>query len=134
MMMNHSLLHSFIHFKTFFNLPKLLIKPVNISNYALVILTCIVYNVSGTVPNADDSKNKIMYPPNNNFQCSMFYSVNCPQEHSTYIWLVSLCKVGFPGGASDKQSTRQSRRHELDPWVRTDPLEEGMATHSSVLA
>ena len=26
------------------------------------------------------------------------------------------------------------RRHGFDPWVVKDPLEEGMATHSSILA
>ena len=42
----------------------------------------------------------------------------------------------FPGGASDKESACQCRRHET--WVRSlgweDPLEEGMATHPSILA
>jgi len=44
--------------------------------------------------------------------------------------------MGFPGGASGKESTCQCRRHEMQ--VRSlgqeDPLEEGMATHSSILA
>ena len=42
-----------------------------------------------------------------------------------------------PGGASGKESTCQCRRHnkcKFDPWVRDDPLEEEMATHSSILA
>ena len=29
---------------------------------------------------------------------------------------------------------RRCKRHGFDPWVREDPLEEGMATHSSILA
>ena len=45
-------------------------------------------------------------------------------------------KRGFSGGASGKEPTCQCRRHET--WVpyldRADPLEEGMATHSSILA
>ena len=45
--------------------------------------------------------------------------------------------VGFPGGASGKEPACQFRRHKR-LWVRSllweDPLEEGMATHSSVLA
>ena len=45
-------------------------------------------------------------------------------------------KRGFSGGASGKEPTCQCRRHET--WVRSlgweDPLEEGMATHSSLLA
>ena len=43
---------------------------------------------------------------------------------------------GFPGGASGKEPTCQCRKHET--WVRSlsweDPLEKGMATHSSILA
>ena len=43
---------------------------------------------------------------------------------------------GFPGGASGKEPTCQYRRQET--WVQSlgeeDPLEEGMATHSSILA
>ena len=43
---------------------------------------------------------------------------------------------GFPGGASGKEPTCQCRRHN-ETWVQClgqeDPLEEGMATHSSIL-
>ena len=42
----------------------------------------------------------------------------------------------FPGGASGKESSCQCRRHKrhgFDPWGQVDPLEEGMATHSSIL-
>ena len=43
--------------------------------------------------------------------------------------------LGFLGGASGKEHACQCRRHEM--WVRSlgqeDPLEEGMATHSSIL-
>ena len=42
---------------------------------------------------------------------------------------------GFPGGASGKEPACQCRRHET--WVQSlgleDSLEEGMATHSSIL-
>ena len=44
---------------------------------------------------------------------------------------------GFPGGASGKEPACQCRRPKrqgLDPWVGKVPLEEGMATHFSVLA
>ena len=35
---------------------------------------------------------------------------------------------------SDKEPTCQCRKHKrFDPWVREDPLEEGTATHSSIL-
>ena len=43
--------------------------------------------------------------------------------------------LGFPGGASDKESTCQCRRYEM--WVQSlrqeDPLEEEMAPYSSIL-
>ena len=44
--------------------------------------------------------------------------------------------LGFPDGASGKEPACQCRRHEM--WVRSlgpeDPLEMGMATHSSIFA
>ena len=44
--------------------------------------------------------------------------------------------LGFPGGASDKEPTHQCWRQEM--WVGSlgwvHPLEEGMATHSTILA
>ena len=45
--------------------------------------------------------------------------------------------MGFPGGTSGKEPVCQRRRHKrhwFDWWGREDPLEEVMATHSSVLA
>ena len=39
--------------------------------------------------------------------------------------------TGLSGGS---ESACQCRRLRFDPWVRKDPLEEEMATHSSVLA
>ena len=45
--------------------------------------------------------------------------------------------MSFPGGTSDKEPICQCRRYK-ETWVQTlgleDPLEEGMATHSSILA
>ena len=42
----------------------------------------------------------------------------------------------FPGGPSDKEPACECRRHEM--WVRSlnqkDPLEEGTAIHSNILA
>ena len=44
--------------------------------------------------------------------------------------------MGFPRGASGKEPTCKCRRYEM--WIQClgweDPLEEGMATHSSILA
>ena len=49
----------------------------------------------------------------------------------------STLLLGFPGGASGKEPACQCRRYK-NPWVqplgREDPLEEGMATHTSILA
>ena len=54
-------------------------------------------------------------------------------------WISNMWRnlmIGFQGGASGKELTYQCRRHET--WVRSlgreDPLEEGLATHSSILA
>ena len=50
------------------------------------------------------------------------------------IWCV---QGGFPGGPSGKEPTCQGRGHKrrgLHRWVRKIPLEEGKATHSSILA
>ena len=48
----------------------------------------------------------------------------------------STILLGFPGGASGKEPACQCRRYK-NPWVPLgweDPLEEGMATHASILA
>ena len=45
--------------------------------------------------------------------------------------------LGFPGDTSGKEPTCQYRRPKklwFNPWVRKTPLEEGMATHFSILA
>ena len=43
--------------------------------------------------------------------------------------------TGFPGGTSGKEPTCQCRRHKRHGWAlaQEDPLEEGMASHSSIL-
>ena len=46
-------------------------------------------------------------------------------------------EISSSHGASDNEPACQCsrhRRHGLDPWVREDPLEEEMTTHSSILA
>ena len=49
---------------------------------------------------------------------------------------VSLLHPDFPGGASGKEPIYQCRRqrHGLDSLGHEDPLEKGMAIHSSILA
>ena len=58
-----------------------------------------------------------------------------PQSRpSTHFFVKSM---GFPGGTRGKEPTCQCRRHRrrrFDPWVGDGPLEDDMATHSSILA
>ena len=42
--------------------------------------------------------------------------------------------MGFAGGAHGKEPTYHCRRLGFDPWVGKIPMEEGMTTHSSILA
>ena len=45
--------------------------------------------------------------------------------------------LGSPGGTTGKEHACQCRRCKrlgFDPWVRNHALEEGMATHPSILA
>ena len=41
---------------------------------------------------------------------------------------------GLPRSLSGKESACQFGSHGFDPWVGENPLEEEMATHSSILA
>ena len=58
-----------------------------------------------------------------------------PEEKGRKKKLGTIC-LGFPGGVSGKKSTCQCGRHK-ETWVQSlgqeDPLEEGTATHSSIL-
>ena len=58
------------------------------------------------------------------------FPVTVSFEKRTYL------KRGFPGGASGKEPACNAGEHKT--WVRPlgqeDPLEKGMATHSSILA
>ena len=60
----------------------------------------------------------------------------------TFLALIRLYSRGFPGGASSKK-TKQNKKAPANAGGagdivrslgREDPLEEGMATHSSILA
>ena len=60
-----------------------------------------------------------------------------PYNKSLYVCMCYIYYSGFPGGTSGKESICQCRRHkEAQVWslVWEDPLEEGIATHSSILA
>ena len=48
------------------------------------------------------------------------------------IYCIGQVIIGFPGGASGKEPAFQRRR--VQSLGRDDPLEEGMTTHTSILA
>ena len=41
---------------------------------------------------------------------------------------------GFLGGSEGKEYACQCQRLRCDPWVKEEPLEKGLSTHSSILA
>ena len=60
--------------------------------------------------------------------------VNCTIKLSNCICIKCM---GFPGGTSGKELTCQCKRLKrcgFDPWVGKIPLQEGMASYSSILA
>ena len=62
----------------------------------------------------------------------------CVHKSVLYICVsIPPLEIGFPGGASGRDPTCQCRRLKrcgFNSWIRKDPLEEGMATYSSILA
>ena len=48
--------------------------------------------------------------------------------------LAAVVYMGFPGGSDGKESACRFRRPKFNSWVGKIPLEEGMATPSSILA
>ena len=59
------------------------------------------------------------------------------QQKIAFSALSCCSELGFPGGARGKEPAYHCRRHKrrrFEPWGWEDPLEEGMATHSSILA
>ena len=42
--------------------------------------------------------------------------------------------MGFPDGADSKESACNAGDPDLTPRLREDPVEKGMATHSSIFA
>ena len=59
-----------------------------------------------------------------------------PVQFNSWVWrrdrLPTPVFMGFPGGSDGKESARQETWVQFLGWE--DPLEEGMATHSSILA
>ena len=57
-------------------------------------------------------------------------------DKAVYCYPVCLIYIDFPSGTNGKEPACLPRRHKgcrLDPWLGRS-LEEGMATHSSILA
>ena len=71
-----------------------------------------------------------------NVYVSVLLSQIVPLSLSPAIFFLLCLLQGFPDGSSDKESACQRRRPKT--WVQSldweDPLEEGMATHSNILA
>ena len=74
-----------------------------------------------------------LYPsPNLFFFKHFIVSCRCLNISSCISWI-----RGFPGGACGKEPTCPCKRHKIpqvQSFVREDPLEKGMATHSIILA
>ena len=62
------------------------------------------------------------------------YGALTPSWPSTTLLSPHLVGYRLPRWLSGKESTRQCRRWEFDPWVGKIPLEKEMAAHSSFLA
>ena len=61
------------------------------------------------------------------------------QGHRAKAFLGGVYPQGFPGGSDSKESSSYAGDPSLTPGLgrslgREDPLEKGMATHSSILA
>ena len=67
--------------------------------------------------------------------CVYIYIHTCVCVY-THIHIYTYTHMGFPGGTSSKEPTYQCRKPKRQVWSlgQEDPLEEGMATHSNILA
>ena len=69
--------------------------------------------------------------------CLFYQSLDCslPLPPKDTLYPAHMGYLGFTGGASGKEPAHQCRRYETWVWSFgwEDPLEKGMATHSSVL-
>ena len=71
-----------------------------------------------------------IHPVSNHDEAGFVDSISTPAFNSNWN------PLGFPGGANGKESACQCRKHkrQVPSQGWEDPLEEGMATHSSILA
>ena len=68
---------------------------------------------------------------------ALSYEVICYRVISTTTHTIITICLGFPGGASGKESAcpcRRRKRCRFNYWGQEAPLEEGMSVHSSILA
>ena len=56
------------------------------------------------------------------------------QAFGHLVFQLSNVAYRLPKWLSGKEFTCQCRRRRFDPWVWEDPLEKGMATHSTIFA
>ena len=93
-------------------------------NVAIVLLIWV--NGISAHPGAEVQSSEFSLVSSASYTCHMTVS---PLAIPQYIW-------GFPGGAGSKEPASQCRRHEaqVESLAQEDPLEESMATHSSILA
>ena len=57
-----------------------------------------------------------------------------PRHGQGHLYCAPILWIRLAWWLGGKESACQCRRLRFDPWVRKDPLEEEMATHSSILA
>ena len=60
--------------------------------------------------------------------------MNSDVEHSSRAITICMYSFGLPRWLSGKESTCQCRRLRFTPSIRKNPLEEEMATHTSIVA
>ena len=75
------------------------------------------------------------YPSGNQIRPDFLSRILC-LGHLFVFLLPVLPMLGFPGTTSGIEPAcqcRRRKRHGFDPWVREDPLEKEMGTHSSIL-
>ena len=76
---------------------------------------------------------RALAPPGNIRNAEM---TTLPKSECAYVTR-SQVDLGLPGGTSDREPSCQCsrhKRHRFNPWVGKIPWEEGMATHSTILA
>ena len=112
--------------------------------HSWLLLSSIGYNFNSNKGNIFYSKPKYLgikgtsiFDSRRLFSCSL--SISCPLVPASPVSYAQDWPpyMGFPGGASGKESVCPCRRHKrrsFHPLGQEDPLEEDMTTHSNILA